>query len=61
MKFKYGTRVYEALNQYIERTIGYPNDKLIFVYNANNIDRNESKTVEEFFNSYFASIEVLGC
>ena len=55
-------RVYEALNQYIERTIGYPNDKIFFTYNAKRIDRNEPKTVEEFFNfSTLADIHVLGC
>ena len=62
MKFKYGTRVYEALNRYIEKTIGYPNDKIRFIYNASKIDRNEPKTVEEFFNfSTLADIHVLGC
>ena len=62
MKFKYGTRVYEALNRYIEKTIGYPNDKIFFTYNAKGIDRNEPKTVEEFFNGKsFATIYVSGC
>ena len=62
LSIKYGTRVYEALNQYIERTIGYPNDKIFFTYNAKRIDRNEPKTVEEFFNfSTLADIHVLGC
>ena len=63
MSFKYGTRVYEALNQYIERTIGYPNDKIFFVYNANRIDRNEPKTVEEFFNFAYCAVSILvfGC
>ena len=36
--------------------------KIMFYYNAIKIDRNEPKTVEEFFNFYvLADIHVLGC
>ena len=58
MKFKYGTKVYEALNQYIEKTYGYQNIKISFTYNSRYIDRNEPKTVEKFFKSNIAVIQV---
>ena len=63
MSFKYGTRVYEALNKYIERTFGHPNDKIMFYYNTIKINRNEPKTVEEFFDftNCAAVIQVWGC
>ena len=58
MKFKYGTKVYEALNQYIEKTYGYQNIKISFTYNSRYIDRNEPKTVEKFFKHNLSKIQV---
>ena len=60
MKFKYGTKVYEALNQYIKKTYGYShhNIKKSFIYNACKIDRNEPKTVEKFFKHNLSKIQV---
>ena len=58
MKFEYGTTVYEALNQYIEKTYGYQNIKISFTYNSRYIDRNEPKTVEKFFKSNITVIQV---
>ena len=59
MSFKYGTKVYEALYQFTERIYGHPNDKIVFVFNAKNIDRNEQRTVENFFKHWNTSVQVL--
>ena len=55
LAFKSEIKVKEALNKYIERIYGYPNDKIAFVYNAKKIDRNELRTIGEFFN-YFPNV-----
>ena len=58
MVFKYGTKVKEALNQYIARTYGNQNYKISFWYNAGKINENELRCVEDFFNNN-ARIQVL--
>ena len=55
LTFKSEIKVKEALNKYIERIDGYPNDKIAFFYNAKKIDRNELRTIGEFFN-YFPNV-----
>ena len=55
LTFKSEIKVKEALNKYIERIYGYPNDKIDFFYNAKKIDRNELRTIGEFFN-YFPDV-----
>ena len=59
LTFKSEIKVKEALNKYIERIYGYPNDKIDFVYNAKKIDRNELRTIGEFFDYYNVLIQVL--
>ncbi len=60
LTFKSEIKVKEALNKYIERIYGYPNDKIAFVYNAEKIDRNELRTIGEFFNYFpYVWIQVL--
>ena len=60
LTFKREIKVKEALNKYIERIDGYPNDKIAFFYNAKKIDRNEFRTIGEFFDySYNVWIQVL--
>ena len=47
---KYGTKVKDVLKQYIEKNYGFQNDKkLMFIYNAETINENEVKVVEDFF------------
>ena len=57
LTFKSEIKVKEALNKYIERIYGYPNDKIYFVYNAKKIYRNELRTIGEFFN-YFPNVSI---
>ena len=59
MSFKYGTKVYEALNQFIERINSYSNNKIVFLYNATTIDRNEQRSVNNFFKHLDSWIQVL--
>ena len=40
------------MNQYIDKYYGQTNIKLDFIYNANKIDRNEQKNIEQFFGVY---------
>ena len=59
LTFKSEIKVKEALNKYIERIYGYPNDKIDFFYNAKKIDINELRTIGEFFDySYNVWIQV---
>ena len=57
LTFKSEIKVKEALNKYIERIYGYPNDKIVFVHNAKKIDRNELRTIGEFFN-YLPNVSI---
>ena len=57
--FKIGTKVKEALKQYIERYYGIQNNKkLIFLFNGKIINQNELEAVEKYFFSDFADIRV---
>ena len=40
------------MNQYIDKYYGQTNIKLDFIFNANKIDRNEQKNIEQFFCVY---------
>ena len=51
IKAKYGTKVEEVLNEYINR-ISVNDEKLVFVFNANKINRNEQRVIEDFFRLY---------
>ena len=56
--FKYGTKVKDALKQYIERYYGIQNNKkLIFLHNGKTINQNELEAVEKYFPN-FAMIKV---
>ena len=46
------TKIKDVLNQYIDKYYGQTNIKLDFIYNANKIDRNEQKNIEQFFGVY---------
>ena len=46
------TKIKDVLNQYIYKYYGQTNIKLNFIYNANKIDRNEQKNIEQFFGVY---------
>ena len=47
---KYGTKVKDVLKQYIEKIYGFQNNKkLIFLYNAKQINQNELEAVENYF------------
>jgi len=50
---KYGEKVEEVLNQYLNRISGYVSSKneAIFQYKGNNIDRNEQRVIEDYFSS----------
>ena len=56
---KFGTKVEEVLSEYINRISG--NDKkFIFLFNANEIKRNEQRAVENYFKRYkHAVVQVL--
>ena len=51
IKAKYGTKVEEVLNEYINR-IAVNDEKLVFVFNANKINRKEQRVIEDFFRLY---------
>ena len=52
--------VEEAINKFIHKAYGSCNKKLVFLYNANEIKRDEQRKIKDFFNrSPFASITVL--
>ena len=44
-----GTKMKDILNQYIDEYYGQKNIKLNFIFNANKIDRNEQRNIEQFF------------
>ena len=46
------TKIKDVLNQYIDKYYGQTNIKLVFIFNANKIDRNEQKNIEQFFGVY---------
>ena len=46
------TKIKDVLNQYIDKYYGQTNIKLVFIFNANKIDRNEQKNIEQFFGFY---------
>ena len=46
------TKIKDVLNQYIDKYYGQTNIKLDFIFNANKIDRNEQKNIEQFFGFY---------
>ena len=50
---KYGEKVEEVLNQYLNRIPGYVSSKneAIFQYKGNNIDRKEQRVIEDYFSS----------
>ena len=50
---KYGEKVEEVLNQYLNRISCYVSSKneAIFQYKGNNIDRNEQRVIEDYFSS----------
>ena len=45
----YGTTIEELLNKYLKRINSFHNEKIIFLYNAEKINRNEQKKVEAYF------------
>ena len=55
---KFGTKVEEVLSEYINRISG--NDKkFVFLFNANEIKRNEQRAVEKYFLCEHAVVQVL--
>ena len=46
---KYGTKVKEVLNQYLDKEYGSNKEKVFFLYNGSKIDLNEDRFVETFF------------
>ena len=52
--------VEEAINKFIHKAYGSCNKKMVFLYNANEIKRDEQRKIKDFFNgSIFAWITVL--
>ena len=45
----YGTTIKELLNKYLKRINSFDNEKIIFLYNATKINRNEQKKVIDYF------------
>ena len=60
IKISFESTVEDALNKFINKEYGTNNKKLVFLYNARTIKRDEQRKIKDFFNrSPFASITVL--
>ena len=56
---KFGTKVKDVLNQYINKIYKYPKENIIFLFNSKKISRNEERTIEDFFNYDNQKIQVI--